>query len=64
MAQYNGFTCDSCGKVIDPEERTKVTIRYEGKIIEGECFLDKCPDCVGTPPKDLKPLRRRKPSVT
>lgn len=60
MAQYNGFKCDSCGKVIEPEDRTKVTTRYEGKIIEGEVSLDKCPDCVGEPVKALKPLRRRR----
>ncbi len=60
MAQYNGFTCDSCGNVIPPENRTKVTTRYEGGVIEGEYSLDKCPDCVGTAPKPLKPLRRRR----
>lgn len=59
MAQYNGFECDSCGKVIPPNERTKVTTRYEGQVIEGEYYLDKCPDCVGTPLRPLKPLRRR-----
>lgn len=60
MAQYNGFTCDSCGKVMSPDERTKVTLRYEGPVHQGECFIDKCPDCVGEPPKPLKPLRRRR----
>lgn len=59
MAQYNGFECDSCGKVVSPDDRTKVTTRYEGRIIEGEYFLDKCPECVGEPVKPLKPLRRR-----
>ena len=60
MAQYNGFKCDSCGKIFDPEDRTKVTVRYEGKV-EGEYFLDKCPDCTVVPDGiTLKPLRRRR----
>jgi len=63
MAQYNGFKCDSCGNVIAPEDRTRVTTRYEGSVVSGEYSLDKCSDCVGTPPKTLKPLRRRRPSV-
>ena len=62
MAQYNGFICDNpeCGKIIDPEDRIKVTVRYEGRTVSGEYSLDKCPGCVGEPPKPLKPLRRRR----
>ena len=62
MAQYNGFRCDLCGAVMEPEQRTKVTVRYEGHVVEGEYSMDKCPECVGEPPKPLRPLRRRKPS--
>lgn len=61
MAQYNGFTCDLCGNVISPEDRTKVTTRYEGRIVEGEYHQDRCPDCVQPPSGvTLKPLRRRR----
>lgn len=60
MGQFSGFTCDSCGKVMAAKERTKVTVRYEGEVTEGEYVLDKCPDCVGEPAKPLRPLRRRK----
>lgn len=60
MAQYNGFTCDSCGKVVSAEERTKRTVRYVGKVVEGEVSTDLCPECVGKP-QGLKPLRKRAP---
>jgi len=63
MAQYNGFTCDRCGKVVGPEDRTKVTLRFEGKT-EGEYHEDRCPDCTKMPitvpdGTALKRLRRR-----
>jgi hypothetical protein len=61
MAQFNGFTCDSCGKVVDPAQRTKVTIRYEGNVVDGEYYQDRCPDCVAVPEGVLlKPIRRRR----
>jgi hypothetical protein len=61
MVQYRGFICDGCGKVMDIEGRTKITVRYEG-FVEGEYFEDKCSVCA-VPPDGvtLKPLRRRKP---
>lgn len=61
MAQYNGFTCDSCGTIVSAEERTKRTVRYEGKAAEGEYHQDLCPNCVSLPEGvSLKPLRRRR----
>lgn len=61
MAQYNGFTCDSCGNVMNADERTRVTVRYEGDVVDGEYHVDKCPQCVNVPEgMTLKPLRRRK----
>lgn len=65
MAQYNGFKCDSCGTIVSPEERTKRTVRYEGKVVEGEYHQDLCRDCVSVPEGvTLKPLRRRKRAKT
>jgi Zn finger protein HypA/HybF involved in hydrogenase expression len=63
MAQYNGFTCDRCHRVVDPADRTKVTLRFEGKV-EGEYHEDRCPDCTSAPIEvpdgmPLKRLRRR-----
>lgn len=65
MAQYNGFTCDSCGNVMSVDDRTRVTMRYEGALVSGEHHIDKCPDCVSVPDGVvLKPLRRRRPSAS
>ena len=64
MGQFNGFTCDSCGHVMTADERTRVTVRYEGDVIEGEYHVDKCPECVSVPEgTTLKPLRRRRTYV-
>lgn len=62
MAQYNGFTCDSCHRVMAAHDRTRVTVRYEGQAVNGEYHLDNCPQCVNIPEDvTLKPLRRRRP---
>jgi hypothetical protein len=60
MAQYNGFKCDSCGAVVDSEERTKRTVKFDGPEVSGEYTDDLCPDCVQVPEGVvLRPLRRR-----
>lgn len=64
MAQFQGFTCDVCGKVIEPRQRTKRTVRLEGAQ-EGDYHEDLCPDCTVVPEHvELKPIpRRKKPSA-
>jgi hypothetical protein len=63
MAQYNGFKCDTCGAVMDPDDRTKVTTRFEGAV-EGETHNDKCPKCIAAALPEgvaaLRPIRRRR----
>lgn len=64
MAQYRGYTCDSCGKVIDKHDVTEVTVRVDGPSLSGEFEQDLCPECA---PKrvpegvEMRPLRRRHP---
>lgn len=61
MAQFTGFKCDSCGNVIDADQRHKVTTRYEGPDVQGEFSEDRCRDCTVVPEHvTLKPLRRRR----
>ena len=61
MAQFIGFKCDSCGNIIDTEDRNKVTTRFDGPAAKGEFSEDRCSDCTVVPSGvDLKPLRRRR----
>lgn len=63
MAQFQGFTCDSCGKVVAAEERTKRTVRMEGPRFGNgqEYHEDLCPDCVAVPEGvKLRDIPRRK----
>lgn len=61
MAQFQGYRCDRCDRVVDADERTKQTVKYDGPEVEGEFALDLCPDCVVVPEDvTLKPLRRRR----
>lgn len=61
MAQFQGYRCDRCDAVVDADERTKQTVKYDGPEVEGEFALDLCKDCVVVPEDvTLKPLRRRR----
>jgi hypothetical protein len=58
MAKYEGFTCDSCGAVHSNEDRTKVTIKFDGPLHNGAYVKELCADCVVVPDGvTLKPLR-------
>lgn len=61
MAQFIGFKCDSCGNIIDTEDRNKVTTRFDGPAAKGEFSEDRCSECTVVPSGvELKPLRRRR----
>jgi hypothetical protein len=65
MAQFQGFKCDRCDIVVDADDRTKQTVKYDGPEVQGEFTLDLCRECVVVPPDvDLKPLRRRRKGAT
>lgn len=67
MAQYRGYQCDMCGKVINTDEVTEVTVRIDGPVLSGEFDQDLCPECA---PKRIpegvvmRPLRRRHPRAS
>ncbi len=61
MAKYKGFNCDSCGKVVSEEARTKKTTRFEGPTINGAYNEDLCPDCAQIPEGvNFNPFKPRK----
>lgn len=64
MANYRGYVCDSCGRLMSREERTEVLTRFQGPVVTGEKTEDKCPECLNPPKQEeLRPIRRRKKTV-
>ena len=60
MGKYKGFTCDSCGKVLDETTRTKKRTSFEGPVADGSYLEDLCMDCVEVPDGvNFKPTKRR-----
>lgn len=62
MGKYKGFTCDSCGKVVDASTRTKKRTSFEGPVIDGAFTEDLCPECAVVPEGvNFKETKRRGP---
>ncbi len=49
MGKYKGFTCDSCGAVLDDSTRTKKRTSFEGPAADGSYTEDLCGNCVVIP---------------
>jgi NAD(P)H-flavin reductase len=62
MSGFKGYQCDGdgCENVMTREQRTKVTVRYDGPYVSGTYDEDLCRECVQVPAGvELKPLRRQ-----
>jgi len=60
MGEFRGYKCDSCGTLIDAENRTRKTVRYEGNLISGDYTQDLCPECIPAASTiELRPIQRR-----
>lgn len=62
MAQFSGYVCDECERVVPSGLRVKQTIKFDGREVAGEVSLDLCPECARTQAETypgLRPLRRR-----
>lgn len=62
MAQFNGYVCDSCERVVPSRDRVKKTVKFDGRAVAGETSLDLCSECAQEQAEgmDLRPLRRRR----
>lgn len=64
MGKYKGFTCDSCGTVLDEKTRTKKRTSFEGPAADGSYTEDLCGNCVVIPDGvNFKQTKRRNASA-
>lgn len=62
MGKYKGFTCDSCGEVLDENTRTKKRTSFEGSVADGSYVEDLCETCTVVPEGvNFRPTKRRGP---
>lgn len=62
MAQFSGYVCDECERVVPSGDRVKKTVKFDGREVSGEVSLDLCRECATAQASHypgLRPLRRR-----
>lgn len=62
MAEFRGYRCDRCERIVEKADLTRLTTRYVGSHANGEYDEDLCPTCTSESLEnapELRPLRRR-----
>ncbi len=64
MAKFTGYSCDSCGEMMDKDQVTTKVVRFGGPNVNGQYSQELCSNCVSVPDGvTLRPGPGRKPGT-